>query len=415
MSPPSYLSLFHPPSTLTTSHSSCISFSRAHYANTQDFISSAAAAAVQNLLPRFFPIALGITTGQKWNYEYQFTGAYFVSLPQPPSLNRRLFDRSPSAPAPSHHAGTQVTVYGAVIPWISGPLAAAKYTVDGANQNVFSIPNATVSQIDIVFYQSPTLAYGTHTLTVNVTDASSTVPYLLDYLRDGEYDLDLEQRGRDRLSARNGRRRYHRTLEAVDRRDRGRRRGGVALLAAIAITLYWWFFRRHRKFYGRSAYAYGRPGSMSTYAADDRPLSHMTTHLLPQTAGAIITFAAAAISVPQNLYSGAAASLYTGSGAALAANAFAGASSASASGSSAAAPPPTASAPSSSSSHSNSRATVVSSAARAKAAEAAAESAAAAPRARGPSLMVVNPATAPDDSGALLSRATTIVPPPYSP
>ncbi|KAI0758937.1 hypothetical protein C8Q74DRAFT_1221544 [Fomes fomentarius] len=79
--------------------------------------------------------------------------------------------------------GTRVTVVGVVIKYLgSGPLPAAQYAVDGDSQSISSVPNATRTLADVHFYTSDYFPLGDHVLTVNITTATSSAPYLFDYL-----------------------------------------------------------------------------------------------------------------------------------------------------------------------------------------------------------------------------------------
>ena len=107
-------------------------------------------------------------------------------LPRHPPPPRAPLIRLPTLrdPRPLHLRcpGTSITVVGAIIPYITGPLPAAEYAIDGQSPATLTLANTSRPLIGVTFYASPALANGTHVLTVNVTTATSNAPYLLDYL-----------------------------------------------------------------------------------------------------------------------------------------------------------------------------------------------------------------------------------------
>lgn len=74
-------------------------------------------------------------------------------------------------------------MYGIIIPWIEGDLPVAHYSVDGAFEQVRTGPNVSTVQGNALFYQINNLPLEVHTLTINVTTASSDNPWIFDYLR----------------------------------------------------------------------------------------------------------------------------------------------------------------------------------------------------------------------------------------
>lgn len=95
---------------------------------------------------------------------------------------------SPLFLTPSPLAGTRVSVYG-TIPGIPGPLdptpAVSSYTVDGGSPSLFIAQATNETQYQKMYYQSPRLSPGTHTLVVT---SQKELAYLwLDFFA---YDLD---------------------------------------------------------------------------------------------------------------------------------------------------------------------------------------------------------------------------------
>ena len=179
--------------------------------------------------------------------------------------------------------GTRISLYGVVIPWISGPLPTAQYAVDGQSQNITSAPNTTRTLLGVNFYTSDWFPNGTHVLTVNVTTATEDGPYLFDYLSidttnppaastnntiatntttavtssstssTSTSSSSTATSSGDALGASTSGKSSVPTGPIV-----GGVIGGMALLALIAFGA-WWLWRKHRT-EGVSTYAYARTG-----------------------------------------------------------------------------------------------------------------------------------------------------------
>ncbi|KAM5532517.1 hypothetical protein V8D89_013804 [Ganoderma adspersum] len=86
--------------------------------------------------------------------------------------------------------GTRVSVYGSLRPPLQTdvPLPLTKYSIPewdygGVPAMVpYQAPNVTAPQNDVNFFTSDILPYGTYTLTINVTTASPSAPFYLDYI-----------------------------------------------------------------------------------------------------------------------------------------------------------------------------------------------------------------------------------------
>ncbi|KAI0827864.1 hypothetical protein BC628DRAFT_120625 [Trametes gibbosa] len=80
--------------------------------------------------------------------------------------------------------GSQVSVYGRVVPLKNGadpPLSL--YSVGSIHLQAF-IPNPVSSPVDnVAFFNSSVMPYGQYTLIINVTRASADAPFYLDYVR----------------------------------------------------------------------------------------------------------------------------------------------------------------------------------------------------------------------------------------
>ncbi|OJT05341.1 hypothetical protein TRAPUB_3782 [Trametes pubescens] len=84
--------------------------------------------------------------------------------------------------------GTQVQVFGSITPPTdAGATATSSYTIDGGQTAAFSsasVELALVSEQDgQLFFDSGTLSDGDHVLVINVTLASTSEPYLLDFIK----------------------------------------------------------------------------------------------------------------------------------------------------------------------------------------------------------------------------------------
>ena len=86
--------------------------------------------------------------------------------------------------------GTRVAVYGSLRSPLQtdAPLPLTKYSIPewdygGVPAMIpYQAPNVTAPQNDVNFFTSDILPYGTYTLTINVTTASSGAPFYLDYI-----------------------------------------------------------------------------------------------------------------------------------------------------------------------------------------------------------------------------------------
>ncbi|KAI0664337.1 hypothetical protein C8Q70DRAFT_930320 [Cubamyces menziesii] len=80
--------------------------------------------------------------------------------------------------------GNYVQVVGLSIPWISGDLATATFSVDDLETFTFTAPNVSMIQTNVSYYTVTPydLPQGDHVLHVNVTTATPDSPWLLDYL-----------------------------------------------------------------------------------------------------------------------------------------------------------------------------------------------------------------------------------------
>ncbi|OJT09763.1 hypothetical protein TRAPUB_13722 [Trametes pubescens] len=89
----------------------------------------------------------------------------------------------PNLPSPEKLSGNYIAVYGVILPWIEGDLPLVRYSVDGDFEQVRIGQNVSTVQANALFYQINFPLAGVHTLTMNVTTASSDNPWLFDYLR----------------------------------------------------------------------------------------------------------------------------------------------------------------------------------------------------------------------------------------
>ncbi|KAI0744564.1 hypothetical protein C8Q76DRAFT_851561 [Earliella scabrosa] len=205
------------------------------YADVTDTISAEAYELVKTAETSAYNQTLARITSPKWSFSYRFTG-------------------------------TRISVVGVVIPYISGPLAAAHYAVDGAWQNTSSVPNATRILTGVNFYTSQWLPLGDHVLTVNVTTASLDAPYLFDYFVVDSTSAPASSSFSSSSSTSRSTLTPHldQVSAAVSQEPFptgavvGGVVGGVALLIAIALGIWW--LRRHNRSYDESSYAYVKTG-----------------------------------------------------------------------------------------------------------------------------------------------------------
>ncbi|TBU59942.1 hypothetical protein BD310DRAFT_365384 [Dichomitus squalens] len=224
-------------------------FINAQYVNVTDIISDQAYAYVQAAIPSAHNKSVADITVPKWSFQYQFTG-------------------------------TRISLYGVVIPWISGALPTAQYAVDGQSQNISSAPNTTRTLLGVNFYTSDWFPNGTHMLTVNVTTATEDGPYLFDYLSIDTTNppaanntaatnstASASSSSTSTTSSSSSTASSSGTALGASTHSKssvpiaplvGGVIGGLALLALIAFGA-WWMWKKHRT-EGVSTYAYARTG-----------------------------------------------------------------------------------------------------------------------------------------------------------
>ncbi|KAI0698211.1 hypothetical protein C8T65DRAFT_832284 [Cerioporus squamosus] len=236
------------------------------YVNVTDQISAKAYDYVQTAQLSAYNQSLADITTPRWSFSYAFTG-------------------------------TRISLFGVVIPYISGPLPAAQYAVDGTSLNTSTVPNTTRTLTGVNFYTSEYFPSGPHVLTVNVTTATSDGPYLFDYLAIDTTDPPASSssssssvtRSSSQTSSSASPSGSGSALHAVAASKSaaptgaivGGVVGGVILLAAIAIGA-WWLWKKHRT-YDQSSYSYARTGQYDgpdphieayTYSSPDASSSH---------------------------------------------------------------------------------------------------------------------------------------------
>lgn len=74
--------------------------------------------------------------------------------------------------------GTSVAVYGTINP--SGSRPKSTYVIDNGSAYTYTAPDADDFVYSVLFYQSPTLSDGQHTLVV--TDTHNFSAFLVDYI-----------------------------------------------------------------------------------------------------------------------------------------------------------------------------------------------------------------------------------------
>ncbi|KAI0364372.1 hypothetical protein BV20DRAFT_1125682 [Pilatotrama ljubarskyi] len=100
----------------------------------------------------------------------------------PHNISALKYHASPEWVASYSFHGNYVQVVGAVIPWISGPLASARFDVDGKNETFVQVNNLTIGAGMLVLYTADGLHTGQHNLTINITQATPDSPFLLDHV-----------------------------------------------------------------------------------------------------------------------------------------------------------------------------------------------------------------------------------------
>ncbi|TBU40770.1 hypothetical protein BD309DRAFT_966666 [Dichomitus squalens] len=80
--------------------------------------------------------------------------------------------------------GSQVSVFGRVQPALNGsqqPLSL--YSVGSQHLQAFVAPDVTTAQDNVAFFNSSVMPYNQYTLIINVSRASASAPYFLDYIQ----------------------------------------------------------------------------------------------------------------------------------------------------------------------------------------------------------------------------------------
>src|ERR1700735_1451976 len=102
---------------------------------------------------------------------FTFNGAFHEQNNRPSQALINLFLIS---------VGTSVAVFGTVGPTDSTGPPKSSYTLDGAPPVTFIAPETTGIIKRVMYYQSPTLSYGEHSLVV--TDAQDLTYFWIDYI-----------------------------------------------------------------------------------------------------------------------------------------------------------------------------------------------------------------------------------------
>ncbi|KAH9854225.1 hypothetical protein C2E23DRAFT_884323 [Lenzites betulinus] len=84
--------------------------------------------------------------------------------------------------------GSNISVFGSVVDSQGNDPPVSIFRVDGGSPTTFTAPQTTVREDNVLFFSSPALPLGNHTLTVNITRASRFAPFYLDYL---QYSTDV--------------------------------------------------------------------------------------------------------------------------------------------------------------------------------------------------------------------------------
>ncbi|KAI0670389.1 hypothetical protein C8Q78DRAFT_1079361 [Trametes maxima] len=83
--------------------------------------------------------------------------------------------------------GSSIHAFGSVENTNNNAPPVSVYSVDGGNPTSFTAPQVDGRRDVVQFFASAPLPLGNHTLTINITSASSAAPYYLDYF---QYGLD---------------------------------------------------------------------------------------------------------------------------------------------------------------------------------------------------------------------------------
>lgn len=78
------------------------------------------------------------------------------------------------------HIGVQISIYG--VGGYSGPPPIVEYSLDDNLVETLAAPNVTSEVDNLLMYQSPILALGSHHLIANVSQASTAAQWSVDYI-----------------------------------------------------------------------------------------------------------------------------------------------------------------------------------------------------------------------------------------
>ncbi|KAH9848256.1 hypothetical protein C2E23DRAFT_889287 [Lenzites betulinus] len=107
--------------------------------------------------------------------------------------------QSPGGNVEFHFKGTQIAVFGSVIPFAANlPPAVSWYSVNGADFTKYTAPNVSDTANGVNFYTSPALPLAEHVLTINVTTANEGSDYYLDWI---EYNVSARDGGASSVSS----------------------------------------------------------------------------------------------------------------------------------------------------------------------------------------------------------------------
>ncbi|KAI0831300.1 hypothetical protein BC628DRAFT_1415820 [Trametes gibbosa] len=88
--------------------------------------------------------------------------------------------------------GSNISVFGSVVDSQGGDPPASVFRVDEGSPTTFTATQTVGRSDDVLFFSSPPLPLGNHTLTINITHASASAPFYLDYM---QYSIDVLQTG----------------------------------------------------------------------------------------------------------------------------------------------------------------------------------------------------------------------------
>lgn len=227
--------------------------------------------------------------------------------------NTYSFTTTPGASFSLTFSGSQAYLYGIVKnnSDISGNstigLPTAEYTIDGASSG-HQMPRRDSATNSTVYFWTPPLADGTHTIDVNVTVANSTNPYIIDYFLvlppSGDASGDETTRTAPSVTSvivtttssteSNGA--HHIPIGPVV----GGIVGGVAVIAILSILAFYFLSRRSR---GRQAYYFEKPSSADPLAVEDRVEPFSIAPATPATPGSAPSSMGYSRPGPQSAYS----------------------------------------------------------------------------------------------------------------